>query len=709
MKRLTISIIITLSIFYITISCTDKKITKFTATPPVAEKIPKELKIHNNSRIDNYYWLNQRDNPKVIDYLKAENSYLDTMMSHTNDFQKSLFDEIVGRIKQTDESVPYKDNGYFYYRRYKEGKEYPIYCRKKENLDSEEEIMLNVNEMAKGYEFYQVSGLAVSPNNQYLAYGVDTLSRRKYDVFIKDLKTGKILKDKIHNTTGSATWANDNASLFYQLKDETLRPYKIMKHKLGDDSTSGLEVYHEKDPTFRTFVYKTKSNKYLVIANYSTLSREFRFLDADNPDGKFKIFHAREPKLEYSISHYGDKFYIVTNWNAKNFKLMETSVNATSKENWKDLIPHREDVLLEGIEIFKDYLIVNERENGLTKLRVIKWDDNSEYYLDFEEETYTADISINRDFDTEILRYEYSSLTTPNSTYDYNLSTKKKTLLKQQEVVGEFNPKDYHAERLYANADDGTEIPISLVYKKGLEKDGTNPLFLYGYGSYGASMNPYFSSVRLSLLDRGFIYAIAHIRGGQELGRDWYDDGKLLNKKNTFTDFIACGKYLIDQKFTNSEKMFAMGRSAGGLLVGAVSNMASDLFKGIVAAVPFVDVVTTMLDESIPLTTGEYDEWGNPNDKQYYDYMLSYSPYDNVEAKNYPAILVTTGLHDSQVQYWEPAKWVAKLRAMKTDDNLLLLKTSFESGHGGKSGRFEKYRETAFEFSFLLDQLGIYK
>lgn len=709
MKRLTISIIITLSIFYITISCTDKKITKFTATPPVAEKIPKELKIHNHSRIDNYYWLNQRDNPKVIDYLKAENSYLDTMMSHTNDFQKSLFDEIVGRIKQTDESVPYKDNGYFYYRRYKEGKEYPIYCRKKENLDSEEEIMLNVNEMAKGYEFYQVSGLAVSPNNQYLAYGVDTLSRRKYDVFIKDLKTGKILKDKIHNTTGSATWANDNASLFYQLKDETLRSYKIMKHKLGDDSTSGLEVYHEKDPTFSTSVYKTKSNKYLVIANYSTLSREFRFLDADNPDGKFKIFHAREPKLEYSISHYGDKFYIVTNWNAKNFKLMETSVNATSKENWKDLIPHREDVLLEGIEIFKDYLIVNERENGLTKLRVIKWDDNSEYYLDFEEETYTADISINRDFDTEILRYEYSSLTTPNSTYDYNLSTKKKTLLKQQEVVGEFNPKDYHAERLYANADDGTEIPISLVYKKGLEKDGTNPLLLYGYGSYGASMNPYFSSVRLSLLDRGFIYAIAHIRGGQELGRDWYDDGKLLNKKNTFTDFIACGKYLIDQKFTNSEKMFAMGRSAGGLLVGAVSNMASDLFKGIVAAVPFVDVVTTMLDESIPLTTGEYDEWGNPNDKQYYDYMLSYSPYDNVEAKNYPAILVTTGLHDSQVQYWEPAKWVAKLRAMKTDDNLLLLKTSFESGHGGKSGRFEKYRETAFEFSFLLDQLGIYK
>lgn len=709
MKRLTISIIITLSIFYITISCTDKKITKFTATPPVAEKIPKELKIHNHSRIDNYYWLNQRDNPKVIDYLKAENSYLDTMMSHTNDFQKSLFDEIVGRIKQTDESVPYKDNGYFYYRRYKEGKEYPIYCRKKENLDSEEEIMLNVNEMAKGYEFYQVSGLAVSPNNQYLAYGVDTLSRRKYDVFIKDLKTGKILKDKIQNTTGSATWANDNASLFYQLKDETLRSYKIMKHKLGDDSTSGSEVYHEKDPTFSTSVYKTKSNKYLVIANYSTLSREFRFLDADNPDGKFKIFHAREPKLEYSISHYGDKFYIVTNWNAKNFKLMETSVNATSKENWKDLIPHREDVLLEGIEIFKDYLIVNERENGLTKLRVIKWDDNSEYYLDFEEETYTAEISINRDFDTEILRYEYSSLTTPNSTYDYNLSTKKKTLLKQQEVVGEFNPKDYHAERLYANADDGTEIPISLVYKKGLEKDGTNPLLLYGYGSYGASMNPYFSSVRLSLLDRGFIYAIAHIRGGQELGRDWYDDGKLLNKKNTFTDFIACGKYLIDQKFTNSEKMFAMGRSAGGLLVGAVSNMASDLFKGIVAAVPFVDVVTTMLDESIPLTTGEYDEWGNPNDKQYYDYMLSYSPYDNVEAKNYPAILVTTGLHDSQVQYWEPAKWVAKLRAMKTDDNLLLLKTSFESGHGGKSGRFEKYRETAFEFSFLLDQLGIYK
>ena len=690
-------------------SCANEKPTKTMAIPPIAEKIPKKLNMHNHTRIDNYYWLNQRENPKVIDYLKAENNYLDTMLAHTNNFQLSLFDEIVGRIKQTDESVPYKDNGFFYYTRFEVGKEYPIYCRKEGKMDAKEEIMLNVNEMAEGYDFYQVAGLSVSPNNLYLSYGVDTLSRRKYDIFIKDLKSGKIFDDKIQNTTGRASWANDNVSLFYQLKDETLRSYIIMKHKFGEDSSNDFEVYHEKDPTFSTYIYTTKSNKYLVISSRSTLSNEYRFLDANNPEGEFKVFHPRESKLEYSINHYGNKFYIVTNWNAKNFKLMETLVDATSKENWKDLIPHRENVLLEGIEIFKDYLVINERENGLTKLRVIKWEDNSEHYIDFGEQTYTAYISTNREFDTEILRYGYSSLTTPNSTYDYNLSTKEKTLLKQQEVVGEFDPNNYHTERLYATADDGKEIPISLVYKKGLEKDGSNPLLLYGYGSYGASQDPYFSSVRLSLLNRGFIYAIAHVRGGQELGRDWYEDGKLMNKKNTFTDFIACGEYLVSQKFTNSEEMFAMGGSAGGLLVGAVSNMAPDLFKGIIAAVPFVDVVTTMLDETIPLTTSEYDEWGNPNDKQYYEYMLSYSPYDNIDKRDYPALLVTTGLHDSQVQYWEPAKWVAKLRDMKTDDNLLLLKTSFESGHGGKSGRFERYRETALEYAFLFDQLGIYR
>lgn len=676
--------------------------------PPRAEKIKKELTIHGDTRIDNYYWLKERDNPKIINYLIAENNYTDSVLKDVNPLRSKLFNEIIGRIKQEDQSVPYRDNGYFYYTRYEEGKEYPVYCRKKDNLDSPEEIMLNVNEMAMDYNYYSVVGLNISPDNNILAFGVDTLSRRIYDIFFKNLKTGEIFSYKIPNTTGASTWANDSRTLFYSVKDQTLRSYKIMKH-IFNTSANDKTVYEETDDTYGTYIYKTKSKKFLVIGSYSTLSAEYRICSADNPDSDFKIFNPREKEHEYSIEHLGDKFYIVTNYQAKNFRLMETPLEKTSKENWKEVIPHRDDVLLEGIEVFKNFLAVEERKDGLTNLRIISWKTGAEHYLDFGEEAYVVYSSVNPDVDTDILRFGYSSLTTPPSTYDYNMVTKEKTLLKQEEVVGGYNPGDYLSERLYAEAEDGTRIPISLVYKKGIKKEGKNPLLLYGYGSYGISTEPYFNSVRLSLLDRGFIYAIAHIRGGEELGRAWYDDGKLLKKKNTFTDFIACAEHLISERYTDEERLFALGGSAGGLLIGAVVNLRPDLFKGVVAAVPFVDIVTTMLDESIPLTTGEYDEWGNPNEKKYYDYILSYSPYDNVQAKNYPNLLVIAGLHDSQVQYWEPAKWVAKLRDMKTDNNLLLLSTDMEAGHSGASGRFKKFKDTALEYVFMLYLAGITK
>lgn len=677
--------------------------------PPTAEKIPVELTLHGDTRIDNYFWLRERDNSKVIDYLNAENEYRETMMKHTEKLQKKLFDEIVGRIKQTDESVPYKVNGYFYYRRYEEGKEYPFYARKPGSLDADEEIMLNVPEMAEGYAYYQVTGLSVSESNKILAFGVDTVSRRKYTIHFKDLETGQLLADKISNTTGRAVWANDNKTVFYSRKDNTLRSYKIFRHRLGTDPAQDVLIWHEKDNTFSTYVYKTKSKKYIIIGSSQTLSSEYRYLDADDPEGKFKIFQKRERDHEYSISHYEDKFYIVTNWKAKNFRLMETGLNKTSKRHWKEAIAHRDDVLLSDIDIFKDYLVVSERKNGLRQIRIIRMDSGQEHYLDFGEEAYVAYATSNYEFDTPLLRYSYSSLTTPNSTFDYHMDSKEKSLLKQEEVVGDFKTENYHTQRLYARADDGTMIPISLVYRKGLVKNGQNPTLLYGYGSYGSSMDPWFRSNRLSLLDRGFVFAIAHIRGGQEMGRQWYEDGKLLKKKNTFTDFNDCAEHLIAEDYTSPEYLFAMGGSAGGLLMGAIANMRPDLYKGIIAQVPWVDVVTTMLDESIPLTTSEFDEWGNPKNKEYYKYMLSYSPYDNVEAKGYPAMLVTTGLHDSQVQYFEPTKWVAKMREMKTDDNALYLYCNMDTGHGGASGRFETHKETAMEYAFILDQLGIYK
>lgn len=677
--------------------------------PPVAEKIEKELTIHNDIRIDNYYWLNARENPKVIEYLEAENAYTSAMMKDTEGLQEKLYDEIISRIKQTDMSVPYQKCGYYYYTRFEEGKEYPLYCRKKGSLEAEEKIMINVNEMAEGHDYFHVAGPAVSSDKNLIAYGVDTVSRRKYTIHFKNLATGEIFQDKIPNTTGRATWANDNKTVFYALKEDTLRPFKVMKHVLGTDVSADKEIFHEADVTFGTGVYKSKSDKYIIIACSSTLSTEYRILNADTPDESFKIIQPRESDLEYHIDQFGDFFYIRTNYKAKNFRLMKTPVNKTAKKFWTEVIPHRDDVLFTQFELFKDFLVVGERKDGLTQIRVIKWDGNEEHYLDFGEETYSAYISTNPEFDTGLLRFGYTSLTTPRSTYDYDMNSREKTLLKRQEVVGDFDPDNYFTERLYAAAKDGIKVPMSLVYRKGLEKNGNNPLLLYGYGSYGASMDPRFQANILSLLDRGFVFAMAHIRGGQEMGRWWYEDGKLLKKKNTFTDFIACAEHLIAEKFTNSEKMFAAGGSAGGLLMGAVVNMRPDIFKGVIAQVPWVDVVTTMLDDSIPLTTSEYDEWGNPNDKEYYDYMLSYSPYDNVEAKEYPAMLVTTGLHDSQVQYWEPAKWVAKLRDMKTDRNLLILKTNMEAGHGGASGRFRRYKETALEYAFMLKLLGINK
>lgn len=674
--------------------------------PPVAKIVPKTLEKHGHKRVDNYYWLNERENPEVIDYLNKENEYYQKSTAHTKPLQDELFLEMKGRIKEDDSSVPYLYNGYYYITRFETGKDYPIYSRKKGSLEAKEEIMFDCNEMAKGQSYFNLSGINISEDNKWAAFGVDLVSRRQYTIQIKNLETGEILPVKLENTTGGSTWAGDNKTLFYTRKDaQTLRSDKIYKHTLGTDASTDTMVFHEKDDTFNTFVYKEKSKKYLVIGSSSTLTSEYQILDAKNPNGEFKIFQKRTRGLEYSISHYGDSFYIVTNKDkATNFKLMKTPETATAAENWKDLIGHRKDVLLEGVEIFKDYLVVEERSNGLNKIRIMPWNGKGEYYLPFAIETYTAYTTTNVDFDTEILRYAYQSMATPSSVIDFNMRTQDKKVLKEQEVLGgKFDKNNYLEERIWATATDGTKVPISIVYRKGIKKDGKNPLLLYAYGSYGATMDPYFSSTRLSLLDRGFIYAIAHIRGGEDLGREWYENGKLLKKINTFTDFIDCSKFVIAEKYTSPEHLYAEGGSAGGLLMGAIVNMNPELYNGVIAQVPFVDVITTMLDDTIPLTTGEYDEWGNPNEKKYYDYMLSYSPYDQVKAQAYPNMYVSTGLHDSQVQYWEPAKWVAKLRVMKTNDKQLFLDTNMDAGHGGASGRFEALKELAKEFAFLLD------
>lgn len=686
---------------------TENKKRKFMQAPR-AKKEVKRLEIHDDVRLDPYYWLNERENPEVIKYLEDENAYREQIMEGTKELQNSLFEEIKGRIKEDDQSVPYRLDGYYYYTRFESGKEHSLYCRKEGSLEGKEEIMLNVNELAKEHSFYNVGGLSVSSNKKMIAFGEDTLSRRIYTIRFKNLETSEIIEEQIPNTTGSFVWANDNKTGFYSVKDETLRSYKIFRHTMGTDPSEDVEVFHEKDETFSTFVYRTKSKKYIVIGSGSTLSNEYRILPADAPYGEFKVFQDRVRGLEYSIAHFENQWYIRTNKDgASNFKLMQCTETNTSQNAWTDRIAHRQDVYFEDFELFSKFLVIDERKEGLNRIRVIP-NEGDEYYIDFGEPTYTAGVGNNPEFDTPKLRYGYSSMTTPFSVVEFDMSTKEKVVLKEQEVVGGYDKTAYQTERVWATADDGERVPISLVYKKDLfKKDGSNPMLVYGYGSYGATMDAGFSSVRLSLLDRGFVYAIAHIRGGQYLGRQWYEDGKLLKKRNTFTDFIDCTEHLQMEKFSSPEYTFALGGSAGGLLMGAVLNMKPEIYKGVIAAVPFVDVVTTMLDESIPLTTGEYDEWGNPNDEVYYEYMKSYSPYDQVKAQHYPAILVTTGLHDSQVQYWEPAKWVAKLRDMKKDDNPLLMFCNMETGHSGASGRFESLRETAMEYAFFLDLMGI--
>ncbi len=670
---------------------------------PIAIKKPQLLEIHGHQRQDPYYWMNDRENQEVIDYLNAENTYLKEVMKPTEGLQKQLFEEMKGRIKEQDESVPYFKSEYYWYSRFEKGSEYPVYCRKFGSLKAEEEIILDVNILAEGKSYFQVGQATCSTNQQLLAFAADEVGRRIYTIHFKNLATQEILKDQIPEVTGNFVWAADQRSIFYSKQDpETLRSFQIYKHILGSPTSTDLLVYEELDEEFSCMVHKTKSEKYILIHSESTISSEVRFVQADQPTASFQILQTRIPHLEYAADHYGDHFYIRTNDQAQNFKLVKAPITNPSKENWIDVVPHRPEVLLEDFDLFSKYLVTQERSNGLTEIHIQPWEGEG-HSLAFEDETYTAYVGTNPEFDTNILRFGYNSLVSPSSIYDYHMVTRQKTLLKQQEVVGGHEPSNYHSERIWAKAADGVLVPISLVYQKSaFSKTGKNPVLLYAYGSYGYSMDAYFSSNRLSLLQRGFVFAIAHIRGGEDLGRAWYEDGKLLKKKNTFTDFIACAEHLVQQEYTSPAHLYAMGGSAGGLLMGAVINMRPDLFNGVIANVPFVDVVTTMLDETIPLTTGEFQEWGNPKDKEFYDYMLSYSPYDNVTAKVYPNLLVTSGLHDSQVQYWEPTKWVAKLRDLKTDQNLVLLFTNMEAGHGGASGRFNPLKEIALEYAFLL-------
>ncbi len=671
---------------------------------PLAKKIDTVLSNHSVDRLDPYYWMNKRDSKEVLDYLEAENNYYKQETKDTEAFQEMLFEEMKSRIKEDDESVPFKKNGYWYITKFEKGKEYPIYTRRKETLEAPEELLFDCNQMAAGFSYFHLGSFSVSPDNKLAVYSVDTVSRRQYTLHVKDLVSGQILEDKIVNTSGSASWANDNKTLFYSLKDEqTLRSIGIYRHQLGIDKDQLM--YHEEDDTFSVFVSKSRSGKYIVIGSSSTLTSEYRILNADQPLSEFKLFTERQRGLEYDISHFEDHFYILTNKDeALNFKVMRTPIEKTSIENWVDFIAHDSKSLIEDFTSFKKFYVLATRENGLTRIKIASWDHETSYEIPFDNETYTAYIGSNPEFDSLELRYGYTSLIEPNSVYNFHMESREKTLLKQVEVLGgKFDSNNYIQERIWATAEDGVQVPISLVYHKDTPLDGTSPLFQYGYGSYGHTIDPSFSSLRLSLLDRGFIYAIAHIRGSEYMGREWYETGKLLQKMNTFTDFIACSKHLIAQNYTSEQGLFAYGGSAGGLLMGAVMNMAPKLYKGIVANVPFVDVVTTMLDDSIPLTTGEYDEWGNPNQKEYFDYMLSYSPYDQVSAQEYPNTLIITGYHDSQVQYWEPAKWVAKLRDLKTDSNQLYFSINMDAGHGGASGRFESLKEVAQEYSFIIN------
>jgi oligopeptidase B len=686
------------------------------ATAPVAEKKEHWRVIHNDSVQDNYYWMYDYfgkgpDSLNVLSYLEAENAYLEDVMAGTKTLQEDLYTEMRARIKEKDENVPWFRNGYYYYTRTETGEQYFKFCRKKGSLDAPEEVLLDIDEMAKGHAYYNVRGFSVSEDNKLLAFGVDNVSRRQYSIYIKNLETGELLKDVIKNTAGDPCWANDNKTFFYTVKNEvTLLEEQIKRHTLGTDPLNDVVVYHETDNSNYIGVYKSKDSKHIFIISAATLSSELRLIDANKPFEDFRVFQPRMSEVLYYVTPLEDRFLILTNADgATNFKLMECPIDKTDFANWKEVIPVRSNVLLQDVEPFRGFVAVNERKEGLVRIRILNLNDKSEHYLDFSEPAYNVNFGRNAEYNMDSLRFFYTSLTTPRSEFSYNMATKEKNLLKQYGVLGEYNSEDYVTERVFATARDGSKVPISLVYKKGFVKDGKSPLLLYGYGSYGISMDASFSSARLSLLNRGFVYAIAHIRGGADMGRQWYEDGKMMNKINTFTDFIDCGEYLIREKYTGKGHLYASGGSAGGLLMGAVINMAPEMWNGIIADVPFVDVVNTMLDESIPLTTNEFDEWGNPKELEAYNYIRQYSPYENIEPKDYPNLLVTTGLHDSQVQYFEPAKWVAKLRATKTDNNVLIMQTKMDYGHGGASGRFDYLKDIALNYAFLLTLEGITK
>ena len=671
--------------------------------PPKADQRPYQHKIHNDIRVDEYFWLKEKANPEVIDYLERENDYYLKSTAHTIDFQEDLFEEMKARIKEDDSSVPYFYNGYWYISRFESGKEYSIYIRKKASLDAEEEVIFDCNEMAEGHQYFRLVGITISPDNTKAAFSIDTISRRLYTTKVKNLITGKYLSTSIKNTTGGVVWARDNKTLFYTKKDtETLRSQAIFKHNIISNRSE--LVYEEKDDTFSVYVMDSKSEDYIFISSYSSLTTEFQYIKSNEPSDKFKYIQKRQRGLEYSISHFGDYFYIFTNADdALNYKIMRTPVSSTERSNWVDFVPHRPSVLLEDLDIFRDYMVLTERENGLSRIRIQSWDGSKDAYLPILGETYTLYTSTNLDFNTSKLRYAFNSLTNPSSVLEYDMETGDIITLKEQEVLGSFDKSDYISKRLWASASDGVKVPISIVRHKDTQLNSETPILQYAYGSYGSTIDPNFSTTRLSLLNRGFAFAIAHVRGGEYMGRNWYEDGKLFNKKNTFSDFISCSKFLIEQGYTSLDHLYAYGGSAGGLLMGVILNDAPEIYNGVISAVPFVDVMTTMLDETIPLTTSEYDEWGNPNDKDYYSYMKSYSPYDNVKAQDYPNLLVTSGFHDSQVQYWEPAKWVARLRELKTNKKQLYLNTDMEAGHGGASGRFDALKETAKKYSFLLE------
>jgi oligopeptidase B len=676
--------------------------------PPVARKVPKTTLIHNETRVDDYFWLREKSNPEVIEYLKAENSYTDAMTQSTQGFQDALYKEMLARIKETDVEVPFRRGDYFYYTRTQEGKQYPIFCRKKGNLQAPEEITLDLNEMAKGLPFFSVGAYNVSDNGNLLAYSTDTTGFRQFALHIKDLRTGTIFPDTAERVT-SVAWANDNRTIFYTQEDAvTKRSNKFFRHTLG--SSSDELLYEEKDELYDIAGERTRSKGFILLVSSSKTTSEVRYLPANRPEDPLKVFLPRQEKHEYYVDHVGDFFYIRTNDLGKNFRLVTAPVSDPQKQSWKEIIPHRKDVMLEGIDCFADHYIAVERENGILKMRVTDLRSGQFHYVEFPEPVYLAFPGQNAEFNTTAYRLNYQSFVTPGSVYDYDWKSHKLTLLKQQPVLGGFDAKLYQSERLYASASDGTKIPISIVFKKSLKRDGMRPMLLQGYGSYGISSDVNFSSLRLSLLDRGVIFGIAHIRGGGEMGKEWHDQGKMMAKKNTFTDFIACAEHLVQEKYTSKDRLIITGGSAGGLLMGAVTNMRPDLFKAVVTYVPFVDVMNTMLDASLPLTVSEYLEWGNPNEKPAYDYMKSYSPYDNIAAKPYPTMLVRTSLNDSQVMYWEPAKYVAKLRATKADHNLLLFKIKLEpGGHGGASGRYDRLKDTAFDYAFILSQLGIAK